>query len=287
MRTGVRLRSVPGASRATAAATAVEEASGWRVDGALAAVPELLPGVRRASDLAPPADTGTSALPVGDELAGLLPRGLRRGSVVAIAEGAPGMTTLLLQLLAAPADAGAWCAIVGDPQISALAVQESGINPARLPMVPEVGDHLAEVVSALLDGLDVIAVHAPRGLTVAQARRLGAKARKVGGILIPYGAPPERTARADVTLRVAASQWRGLGKGRGRLRSRVLQVEAHDRGRPRRAELALGVPLIEQPPAPMPPVVSLADRRRLADRPAWTVHSARSGDRADTTGDVG
>src|SRR5438067_822482 len=61
--------------------------------------------------------TGPGALPVLPALAGLLPAGLPRGSV--IATGAWGL--LCLALAAAASGAGAWCAIAGLPALGVAA----------------------------------------------------------------------------------------------------------------------------------------------------------------------
>ncbi|MEV0648634.1 hypothetical protein AB0I28_25565 [Phytomonospora sp. NPDC050363] len=204
-----------------------------------------LPAIRRASELPRHTDAPTStetALPVVDGLGGLLPwGGLRRGAVVGVAAGdAPGMTSLLLALLAGPSAAGSWCGIVGGTgELSAMAIGEAGVDASRLPLVPEPGTKWPEVTAALLDGLDVVAVHVPQGLTAQTARRLAARARKRKAVLVPYGAPPDRLAGADVVLRVVGGEWRGLGVGRGRLRERDLVVASRVRGRPVQVTLRL------------------------------------------------
>ncbi|MEV0649934.1 hypothetical protein AB0I28_32225 [Phytomonospora sp. NPDC050363] len=242
MRTSIRELRATIAGLEAARSPVVDEpdaATGWRVDGALAAVPApapapapvAIPGVGRASELAPTRDTGTRHLPVGEGLDAVLPwRGLRRGSTVAVAAGI-GSTSLLLSLLAGPASAGAWCAIVGHDGLSAPAIAEAGLDADRLALIPDAGTVLGDVVSALLDGLDVVAVHAPRGLPTSIGRRLAAKARKVGGVLLPFGTPIGQVARADAILEPVASRWAGLGQGRGRLRGREIDVAGHAHGR--------------------------------------------------------
>lgn len=238
------------------------DTGGWHIDGTLAAAPApvAIPGVGRASDLAPASENGVRHLAVDDELAPALPwRGLRRGAVVGVAAGI-GATSLLLRLLAAPIAAGAWATIVGHDQLSAPAITEAGIDPARLPLIPEAGTVLGDVVSALLDGLDIVAVHAPRGLPAGIARRLTGKARKAGGVLVPFGAPLDQIARADAILQPVASRWAGLGQGRGRLRGREIDVTGHAHGRIHgHATLVFGdgVPA----GAPEAAVTSLADAR--------------------------
>ena len=118
-------------------------------------------------------------------------------------------------------------------------MQEAGIDAARLPLVPEPGSKWPEVTAALLDGLDVVAVHVPQGLTHQMSRRLAARARKHKAVLVPYGAPLDRMAGADVVLRVVGGEWRGLGVGRGRLRERDLVIASRVRGRQVRATMRL------------------------------------------------
>ena len=64
---------------------------------------------------------------------GLLPGGLRRGSTLSVS----GSVSLLLALLGAGSAAGAWCALVGLPPISAEAAAEQGIDLARLAIVAD------------------------------------------------------------------------------------------------------------------------------------------------------
>ena len=54
-------------------------------------------------------------LPVAPGLTTLLPFGLRRGSTVSVS----GSVSLLLAVLGAASNSGAWCALVGFPRISA------------------------------------------------------------------------------------------------------------------------------------------------------------------------
>lgn len=169
-------------------------------------------------------------------LAGLLPGGgLRRGSTVAVA----GSTSLALALLAGPSAAGSWCAAVGLPSLGLLAAAEVGVAVGRLALVASPGPDWAAVVAALLDALDVVVVRLPdRGVRPADARRLGARARERGAVLVPLG----RWEGADVRLSVASSSWQGLGEGSGHLQARLVEVVAEGRGaaaRPRRSRLWL------------------------------------------------
>lgn len=206
------------------------------------AVPEV-PGLARLTELPeliestrPVSLAGHRVLPVLPALAGLLPGGgLRRGSTVAVA----GSTSLGLALLAGPSDAGSWCAVVGIPSLGLVAAAELGVAVSRLALVAAPGSEWAAVVAALLDAFDVVMVRPPqRGVRAADARRLVARARERGAVLVPL----TRWDGADVRLAVAVRQWHGLGEGSGHLRARLVEVVAEGRGaaaHPRRARLWL------------------------------------------------
>lgn len=176
-----------------------------------------------------------SGLPVLPALAPLLPGGeLRRGSTVTVA----GSTALVLALLAGPSAAGSWCAVVGVPTLGARAAGEFGVRLDRLALVPSPGGQWSAAVAALFDGMDVVAVRPPARVSAGEARRLAARARERGCVLIPLG-PWDG---AELRLTVAGSEWSGLGTGFGRLHARRLRVEAAGRGaaaRARRAEMWL------------------------------------------------
>ena len=201
-------------------------------------------------------------LPVDPALHELLPNGLRRGSTVSVS----GSVSLLLALLGAASAAGAWCALVGFPRVSAEAAREYGVELTRLALVPAPGASWTTAVGALLDSVDVVAARPPggRGLAPGDVRRLAARARTKDAVLMPY-VTDERAAAwpgADVRLRARAGTWSGIGAGSGRLRARQVEVEAGGRGpsaRPRSATLwlpAAGGGLAET--APLAPVIDLA-----------------------------
>jgi len=176
-------------------------------------------------------------LPVLPALAGLLPEGgLRRGSTVAVS----GATSLALALAAGPSQAGSWCAAVGLPSLGLVAAAEVGVALERFPLVARPGQEWAAVVAALVDAVDVVLVCLPRHVRTGAARRLVAKARDRGAVLITTGG--SAAFAADVRLSVAGSSWEGLGKGHGRLRARRMDVVASGRGaavRERRVSLWL------------------------------------------------
>ncbi|NUS43054.1 MAG: hypothetical protein HOQ24_05115 [Mycobacteriaceae bacterium] len=179
-------------------------------------------------------------LPVCAEMAGLFPRGgMRRGSTVAVR----GSTAVLLKLLAAATANGSWAAVVGMSGLGLLAASELGVAVERLAVVAQAGGEPVAVVAALLDGMDLVVVNQGEArqrplLPESQTRRLAARARSRGAVLIVRGRWPS----ADLELECARSRWTGLGSGHGYLRSRSLLVRAHGRGaaaRPVSAEVTL------------------------------------------------
>jgi hypothetical protein len=164
-------------------------------------------------------------LPVLPALQPLLPHpGLRRGATVAVTRSA----ALALALVAGASAAGSWVAAVGLPDLGIVAAAETGIVLERLALVPAPGARVwPTVVAALLDAVDVVLVRSPPGLPDAQARRLIARARERGAVLVPLGPWPQP---ADLRLAVTASTWHGIGQGHGHLHSRLAEVVATGRG---------------------------------------------------------
>ena len=158
-------------------------------------------------------------------LEGLLPEGgLRRGSTVAVS----GARSLALALLAGPSQAGSWCAAVGLPSLGVVAAAEVGVALERFPLVARPGDEWPAVVAALVDAVDVVLVCLPRHVRNGDTRRLVAKVRDRGAVLVTTGG--SGAMQADVRLSVTASSWEGLGRGHGRLRARRIDVVATGRG---------------------------------------------------------
>jgi hypothetical protein len=207
-------------------------------------------------------------LPVPSGLRQLLPDGLRRGSTVAITSS----VSLLLALLGPPSAAGAWTAMVGMPAISAEAAIEAGIELERLAIISPpatredrggpngswredrsdagangssepgwTGAWWTTAVGALLDAVDVV-VARPNGVTDGDARRLTARARSKGGILVLFGPQAASWPAVEIELSATHGRWTGIDRGYGRLRQRQLLLSATGRGRsarPRNAELWL------------------------------------------------
>jgi hypothetical protein len=212
------------------------------MSGARAPVARLasLSGVNTASGVVAAAEHAQvmgEVLPVLPELTDLFPAaGLRRGSTVAV----HGSTSLLLALLAEATAGGSWAGVVGVPTLGLVAAAELGIEVSRLALVPRPGVECAAVTAALLDGMDLVAVGP--GLVKPQvARRLSARARHRGAVLLSFGYWPG----AELELQCEPGQWAGPEGGYGHLRNREAVVRTRGRGsaaRPMLAELLLPGP---------------------------------------------
>ena len=178
-------------------------------------------------------------------LAPLVPGGgLRRGTTVVVPAGAtPGATSLALSLLVGPSAAGGWLAAVGLPDLGLMAAAQMGVRLDRLAVVARPGEHWPAVTAALLDSMDAVLLRPPPVMGAVDARRLGARARERGAVLVvsedqPGGWPE----RADLRLAVVGATPYGLEGGYGHFGGRRVVVEATGRGeasRPRRATLWL------------------------------------------------
>ena len=211
-------------------------------------------------------------LPVADELASLLTQpGLVPGSVLA-AQG-PGALTLATAFAAEVSRTGGWVTAVGLGRMGVSAVAERGASLDRWAFVDEPGDAAAEVLNALIGNVDVVLLAAGVRLATAHSRRLRARLRERGTVVIevieektvgprgvgafspvgprgvgafspvgPRGVGASGAFSPDVTLTVERAAWTGLGQGHGRLRERRAEVVAAGRGAaslPRRAVLWL------------------------------------------------
>ena len=166
----------------------------------------------------------TRALPTNPALAELLPGGaLAAGSAYSVLDS----TTLALALLQGPSAAGAWCAVVGMPDLGVEAAAGLGIDLERLVLVPHPGDQWLTVASALVDVVSVLLVRPPVRdgrvrITDGTASKLASRLRQREAVLISLGDWPGAAAR----LTVSDSSWAGLGSGFGHLTGRQVTVSS-------------------------------------------------------------
>jgi hypothetical protein len=215
-------------------------------------------GVGVASGLTLTSVDRERVLPVCDALAGLFPwGGLRRGSTVAVR----GSVTVLLALLADATAGGSWAGVIGMPRLGVVAAAELGVAVSRLALVPNPGADLPAVAGALLDGMDIVVISAAGRISEANARKLSARARNRGAVMIPFGPWPG----ADLEVTHVRSQWTGMDSGYGHLRTRELTIAARGRGAAAR-------------PVTTSVEVNAAGRLVTASAPVTTLES-RHGDR--------
>ncbi len=179
--------------------------------------------------------------------------GLVRGSVVRV-EGMAA-ASVALALAAGPSAAGSWTAVVGCDDLGLAAAAEAGVALERLALVAEPApDQWAGVVAAFVGAVDVVVMGPTHRVRVGDARRLAARARERGTILIQVAQgfragtgrarPGSGTGAIEADLRLTGveARWQGLGHGHGHLQARRVVVEAGGRrraARPRRVELWL------------------------------------------------
>ena len=166
----------------------------------------------------------TRALPTNPALAELLPGGaLTAGSAYSVIDS----TTLALSLLQGPSAAGAWCAVIGVPDLGVEAAAGLGIDLERLVLVPHPGEQWLSVVSALVDVVSVMLVRPPVRdgrvrITDGSASKLASRLRQREAVLVSLGDWPG----ADARLSLTDSNWAGLGSGFGHLTGRQVTVSS-------------------------------------------------------------
>lgn len=228
VRGATALAVAPVAPAAVPVPVAAPERSGPVAVPALPALPGL-PDVPPPPAAAAPRARGPllltdrPPLAVPPALSPLLPDGLRRGSTTTVL----GSTSLVLAMIAAACTAReAWAAVVGQPSLGLLAAAQTGVALDRLAVVPRPGVDAPTVIAALLDGIDVVVVGPGTHLADSDRRRLMARARDRGSVLLtttPW-------AGAGTVLTVEGGRWTGVGEGDGRLRAHELHVTRTGRG---------------------------------------------------------
>lgn len=233
---------------------------------ALAAAIATLPATptgRPAAMTATPAaieETGhavapVDALAVPEALDGLLPAGLRRGSVVGVDED--GYLTAAL-VAAAIADGGC-AALVGAGEVGLEAVAAAGGDLERIVLV-EAGERWGAAIEVLCGAVDLIVLYGTERVTASQARRVAARLRagRARTVLLACGPGWD----APVRLRVEDARWIGLGEAGGQLAGRRAAVLADGSGCYGRTQVAhLWLPAADGT------VLEQSDPRAIPERP--------------------
>lgn len=216
-------------------------------DGPVAVPAPDLDALRQLGERVRPLSAAAERLlPVPEPFRALIPQGgLVRGSTVCTAGAAA--TSLALALAGPVTAAGSWCAVVGLDHLGLVAAAELGIDLERTLLVADPGPaEWASAVAGLLDAVEVVLVQPAHAITPTVQRRLIARARDRGSVLIHAGGRAEVWAHhPDLTVTAGRSRWEGLEVGHGRLRARRVEVEVCGRrgaARPRTADLWLPGP---------------------------------------------
>ena len=174
--------------------------------------PEARARLRAVAEQARPLTLARSrTFPVPGPLGALLPgRGLRRGAVVGV-DGTPGAgaTSVAFSLAAAATAAGEWAAAIDlTGTLGVEAAAAAGVALERFPVVRLAhgpASRWATVVAALLDGVGLVLAEVPPHVRAGDARRLVARARERGSVLVVLGDRwPGSTA---VTLVAEGGPW--------------------------------------------------------------------------------
>ena len=175
--------------------------------------------------------TRDQLLAVSEPFIPLLPLGgLRRGSTIGVT-GRGAVTSLALALVAEASAQGSWVAIVGMPDLGLVAAHELGLALDRCLLVDRLPTGTwGQVVGALVGAVDVVVTAPPARVRAGEARRVTARLRERGTVMVQAGGKAPPGAPAEVSLAVTGVRWEGLGAGYGRLSARRVSVERTGRG---------------------------------------------------------
>lgn len=170
-------------------------------------------------------------LPVVTPLASLLAEGgLIRGTSIAV--GGLAATSLAIALAAGASAAGSWVAVVGLDRFGWEAAEALGLALERVVAIDQVADPRlwATTVAALAEGFDVVLAGPPPMVRPAEGRRLAARLRERGSVLVLVGWPAARWGdRPEVELESRVLGWEGIGAGHGYLAARQVEISATGR----------------------------------------------------------
>ena len=168
--------------------------------------------------------------------------GVEAGATVAVTGRCPGAVSVGLGVAAQVLGRG-WCAVVGFDQLGVVAAAEHGVAVERLVVVRVDAARWVWAVAAAVDGFGLVLARPPVGLPAVQARRLSARARARGCVLVVLGSWEGATARVEVSQAawepgtvgrlvdaVAGRRVRMRADGGGRRRDAWLQAPSVDGG---------------------------------------------------------
>ncbi|MBM3671933.1 MAG: hypothetical protein FJW86_07090 [Actinobacteria bacterium] len=175
------------------------------------------------------------AIVVSGELGNVVPgAALQRGVTLTVAGmvGA-GATSLAFELAAAVTATGEWAAAVDlDGTLGGEAAAAAGVALERFAVVRRVStDRWTTVVAALLEGATLVMAEVPRHVRVGDARRLVARARERGSILVALETGARWPVDAVLRLHATGGAWHGLAPGAGLLTNCARSVRVEGQGK--------------------------------------------------------
>ncbi|MFN8051947.1 MAG: hypothetical protein U0Q22_10945 [Acidimicrobiales bacterium] len=245
------------------------------------AVPDLPAPDLAAPDLAalierirPTVLSAERTLPVPGALQGVFPLGgLARGSRLSLR--GTGAASICMATVAEASRSGSWVAVVGVGAWGWAAAARAGWALERSVFVVEPPtSQWGTVVAALVDAVDVVIVDPSHQVTAADARRLAARSRERGAVVVDVTLDDGRRrfrwpTEPDLELTVESVSWSGLDVGHGSLSERVLRVSAVGRrgaARQRRVDAVMdarGSLTLREPGAASGPMTAAPAGRHL------------------------
>ncbi len=168
-------------------------------------------------------------LPVVESLAAIVPAGkLQRGSTLAV--HGVGATSFALALAGQAVRDGSFMAVVAPESFGLAACLDFDIPLRRVVqfVLPDDVANWGQVISAVVEGFDIVVLADRHRVKPSQARQLVARNRERGSILLRVGGPAWPDA-PDLRFDVASPDWLGLGAGYGHLRARKVEVQVAGR----------------------------------------------------------
>ncbi len=189
------------------------------------------------------------ALPVMAPFDQLLPEGLVRGRTMSC-QGPAARSTAFGLVHPALAE-GAWMAIVDVPTFGTDSAAEFGVPLERVVRIdtgadhtgrdPVTGSNWIEVMSAAVDGFDLVLTRVPAVLRAdhrpAAIRTLRSRVQQRGAVVLVLGSTG--VLGEDIELTTRQTVWDGLDDGAGHLRRRVVDVHATGRRLPGRRSCSI------------------------------------------------
>lgn len=163
-------------------------------------------------------------VPVPDALSRLLPGGLSRQLPTTLAP-AIGATSLAMALAAPVTRTPGYIAVVDWPNWGWAAARDYGMNVDHVAYIPDSKGQFAEVVAAMVSGVELIVARPPHHVPAKIRRRIETLARQHHCGLLIVG----EWAGAGAALTVSDPHWYGAADGRGRLKRRSVTVRIRRR----------------------------------------------------------